>query len=169
MKGTLFTPTISFLFRKTPDGLTVIFISSVWKESRKSLDTVYPVRYPFLLITIRAVDVTTLTVQRRDASPDQEQTVFPHCSLQHLPEQRAGPRPGPGDLKGRRAGRQVAREEREAGCSNFQLTSLLTTKHPLSAANFQLLASPRQCGKRWMTAAKPSSPKINSRGGGDFK
>ena len=47
--------------------------------------------------------------------------------------------------------------------------SLYITEHPLSPANFQLLASPRQCGRWWVTAAKPSSLMINSRGRGDFK
>ena len=42
------------------------------------------------------------------------QTLSSHCYPQHLPEQRAGPQPEPGDLKGR-----------EARCSNFQLTSLV--------------------------------------------
>ena len=53
------------------------------------------------------------------------QTLSSHCYPQHLPEQRAGPQPEPGDLRGRRARWQVAREGREAGCSNFQLTSLV--------------------------------------------
>ena len=51
------------------------------------------------------------------------QTLSSHCYPQHLPEQRAGPEPG--DLKGHRARWQVAREGREAGCSNFQLTSVV--------------------------------------------
>lgn len=143
-----------------------LHFTGVEREANKLIDTIYLVQQPLRNLS-RLVFATTCEVGDYNTTPTLTRREMLHITRSFGPDSILLPTTTLFSAPCRTVSRASAKTRPLAPCesvvggrwrsglkpgfADFQFTSLFTAKRPFSGANFERLASPRHCSKRWVT------------------